>query len=594
VTSGTIDSSEGVEPEPDDDDDLGRLEFVPPPGDKASDNVSDTPKEITDGAEVSPSMGQPETQRKQSLAATSPSDKSFHVGDVVSPADRDNQGTVVAVDGDVYLVQFVNRETGDSAERYFGGAELRMIRKGAGGKPPLRILSYAEMLALRPPPYLIDGLLRQMDLAVLYGDPGSGKSFAALDFVMSIAALPEWRGRRVFPGPILYVAAEGVFGLRARALAWQQRFAPDSLGHLEKCIAFIGSAVQLSDDEECGRFTALLEKRDPKPALIVFDTLSRCSAGADENSVRDMGAIVLRLDEIRQKFGCAVLLLHHSGKDGKKERGSTAIRGAADVMLRLAVKTKANRRTGTPMIVELTCEKAKDESTPDPIHFALRVVEAVDRSTGEVLQSCILEDDAEQAKSERSSLLTHSEREVAALIYRCFREGPASKTEIKEASSSNGIKKSTLYAAITNLVEKKVLAATHEGNANKYRLTELGLRLIRGVPPPEEEASAPPEENASSNDESFPRASRPVQRPSTPKGGVDGSGLDCPGSAGAVQSPGPVQNSPSGRVWTGTSEADVEPGPSARGEGVGGAAPEASSNDDPRHGAGPAKDGGAP
>ena len=41
--------------------------------------------------------------------------------------------------------------------------------------------------------------------AILYGPPGAGKSFVALDFALSVASGRAWHGHEVRQGPVLYV-----------------------------------------------------------------------------------------------------------------------------------------------------------------------------------------------------------------------------------------------------------------------------------------------------------------------------------------------------------------------------------------------------
>ena len=47
-------------------------------------------------------------------------------------------------------------------------------------------------------------------LTVVYGAPGSSKSFFVLDLVAHVARGIQWRGHRVVQSRVAYVAAEGV------------------------------------------------------------------------------------------------------------------------------------------------------------------------------------------------------------------------------------------------------------------------------------------------------------------------------------------------------------------------------------------------
>ena len=76
-----------------------------------------------------------------------------------------------------------------------------------------------------------DWLLKSVFLArtffLIVGEPGCGKSFLALDFVMARAlamvderAPREWFGRRFKPGATVYIAAEGQEDFIIRIHAW--------------------------------------------------------------------------------------------------------------------------------------------------------------------------------------------------------------------------------------------------------------------------------------------------------------------------------------------------------------------------------------
>ncbi len=101
---------------------------------------------------------------------------------------------------------------------------LDQARNGASAGYPL--LSAAELAALPPPSWLIDGMVPAGGLNVLYGASGAGKSFLGLDFALCTATGLAWWGRDVAQGGVAFIAAEGVAGLSARVDAWTQERSP--------------------------------------------------------------------------------------------------------------------------------------------------------------------------------------------------------------------------------------------------------------------------------------------------------------------------------------------------------------------------------
>jgi hypothetical protein len=67
--------------------------------------------------------------------------------------------------------------------------QLAKGRANSGGpRGGLRLLTADELDGLPDPRWLVDGILPERAIAVLYGQPGIGKSFLALDWAFSIAA----------------------------------------------------------------------------------------------------------------------------------------------------------------------------------------------------------------------------------------------------------------------------------------------------------------------------------------------------------------------------------------------------------------------
>ena len=155
-------------------------------------------------------------------------------------------------------------------------------------------------------------------------------------------------------GPVLYVIAEGVTGLRQRVRAWE-----DYTGQ-RTGVAFLPVAVQFFSPID--RAAVIELAQDIKPVLIVIDTQARVTVGADENSARDMGELVAAADRLRQATGACVLFVHHESRAGENMRGSTALEGAAATIVRIT-------KDGTQLRAENI--KQKDAVPFDPIRLRL-------------------------------------------------------------------------------------------------------------------------------------------------------------------------------------------------------------------------------
>ncbi|MEN3282086.1 MAG: hypothetical protein V7607_3226 [Solirubrobacteraceae bacterium] len=263
-----------------------------------------------------------------------------------------------------------------SCARCGGAADSVLCDECAGGPPPWRaaharklngsepaaeafaLLTADELLTMPPASWLVDGLVPANGLSVLYGASGTCKSFLAMDWALCTASGLPWHGHAVERRWTVYVAAEGRAGLGARYHAWATaRGWPDA-----SRIRFLAEAVNLRDAGQVERARRTLASLPERPGLIVIDTMARAIPGGDENAAKDVGEFIAAVDGLRGDD--AVLVVHHSGKDGRDERGSSALRGAAEMMAKLKRDERSPR-------VALSCDKLKDGAEWATLDLAL-------------------------------------------------------------------------------------------------------------------------------------------------------------------------------------------------------------------------------
>jgi hypothetical protein len=224
-----------------------------------------------------------------------------------------------------------------------------------------KMLTLDAMELLPPPEYVIDKLLAKNSVAAIYGAPGGGKSFLALDLGAHIATGSWWQGREVEKGQVLFVAAEGSGGWPKRAAAWKKF----NRTHTVPDFHIYPGTVNLLNPGQVGVLVEVCRKW--KFALVVIDTVARSMVGGDENTAKDMGMVVDAADWVKTACGGCVLLIHHSGKDTAAGlRGSSALLGATDTVM----EVKAGEDG-----MELVCRKQKDDAEFMPFRLALEVVE---------------------------------------------------------------------------------------------------------------------------------------------------------------------------------------------------------------------------
>lgn len=231
----------------------------------------------------------------------------------------------------------------------------------------IAFLSTADLLALPPMEYLIDGIIPKDSLVCLYGAPENGKSFVALDWAMCISEGMPWLGRvPTKRGPVIYIAAEGGRGIQKRVRAWMQYHQKTSL----PAMYWLLEPLYVREEGVVEAFVEHLIELDVYPHLIVLDTLSRSFGGGEENSSEDMGHFITRITQLSQERRMACLVIHHSNAAKTKARGHTSFEGALDASF---VAEATREDNGNIVLMTVSPAKMKDDARPEP--FYLKPVE---------------------------------------------------------------------------------------------------------------------------------------------------------------------------------------------------------------------------
>lgn len=192
-------------------------------------------------------------------------------------------------------------------------------------------------------------------LAWMVGKAGHGKSFLAIDIAASVGTGTSWHGRAVRHGPVLYLIAEGVRGIKQRVRAWERLHGVKATG-----VDFLPMPVQASNASAWAALVELARRRGY--VLIVLDTQARITVGLEENSNREMGTFVQRAEELRASAAACVLIIHHIGRNGETGRGATTLDGALSTIIKV---TKDGAR------LTLENQKNKDAEEWPSMHLTL-------------------------------------------------------------------------------------------------------------------------------------------------------------------------------------------------------------------------------
>ena len=151
---------------------------------------------------------------------------------------------------------------------------------------PLRMLTPADCALAEPRGYTIKGMVAPADVAIVFGQPGAGKSVIAPHLGYAVAQGDPVFGRRVKPGVVFYVAAEDPHGMKGRVhgLRLERGDAPD--------FRLIEGVRDLLSEDSPDRDALLDLIREHKPRLVIIDTIAAAFPGLQENDAEAMGRVV--------------------------------------------------------------------------------------------------------------------------------------------------------------------------------------------------------------------------------------------------------------------------------------------------------------
>jgi hypothetical protein len=299
-----------------------------------------------------------------------------------------NSGRAVALDDDAPPA-----DDGDSrpaSADFFDNEEIEAVQESV---PRFPLLSAADLLALPPLRWRVRGILPTEGLAALYGPPGCGKSFLALDMLAAIADGRPWFDHATIAAPCVYVGLEGEAGVAQRVQAYcTRRTAPDRLR-----VVLTPLDLRRHDDRE--ELAAAILAAGMGAGVVAIDTLNRAAPGIDENDASSMGLLIEAVKDLRERIGGLVLLVHHAGKDITRGlRGHSSLLAALDCVLEV---TREGDRRGWQLA------KAKDAGDDESRPFRLDVVELGQDTDGWPVSSCIVTSEAPTAKAVSEAKYPH-------------------------------------------------------------------------------------------------------------------------------------------------------------------------------------------
>jgi predicted transcriptional regulator len=165
----------------------------------------------------------------------------------------------------------------------------------------------------------------------------------------------------------------------------------------------------------------------------------------------------------------AVLLVHHTGKQGMVERGSSVLRAACDSMLQLSDEDD---------VIRLESAKSKDARPFDARYLKLETVliQGVTDADGEPVYSPVVVPATIHTNTELDQLTVRQRKVLDCISLEVFAGSGASVAEIAEAT---GIARTNLYNVISALMRNNLVEQS--APREPYAITAKGVELLNAV-----------------------------------------------------------------------------------------------------------------
>lgn len=189
--------------------------------------------------------------------------------------------------------------------------------------------------------YLVKGVLPASGLGQVFGCSHVGKSFVLIDLACHVALGWDWHGFKVKKAPVLYIAAEGVAGLKLRFRAWFQDHgvAPPQNLRIRTIPA------DLSAEDATAAIAERMARLPERPGLVLIDTFATNFGPGSENDAEDMNSAIAGLRTL--KGDGLILTAHHTGHgDKSRGRGHSSLFAALDVEIQVTQDADKRIRVG--------------------------------------------------------------------------------------------------------------------------------------------------------------------------------------------------------------------------------------------------------
>lgn len=327
-------------------------------------------------------------------------------------------------------------------------------------------------------PYLPLGVL-----SLMAGDAGEGKSMITLDWAAAATngVVPMSTSNELLrdgPGNVLVMGMEDALDCTVYPRL-------QAAGADLRRVAYLRGATTVTDDGEKLIDVSLLDigiieetVREVKPILMVIDPVTDYLGKTDMHRANEVGPILKRLEDLAQRYNCAVLLIAHLSK-GDQSRPMHKVLGSIAFVTKVRSQMLAGHGPDDPSYHALIHTKANNTPTGTSVGYRIVVANPDDPKEQHLCRvqwtgpSPLRAEDlvAPQQVKARESKALQAENFLRGFLS----SGPRTVLEVEQAAMRKGISLKTLENA--RAVEGVISSPAGFGKGRVLRL-----------PTPEEQA----------------------------------------------------------------------------------------------------------
>jgi hypothetical protein len=161
--------------------------------------------------------------------------------------------------------------------------------------------------------WIVPGLIANSSIGFAAGLPESLKTWILIDLAIECARGGSWLGNKVNKNRVLFIDQERFIGETRRRFKKMLKGKNISVDEdiNRNLIVQVGSSIRLNLDVSFDAFRKKLS--DIRPDLIIVDSFATFSTVA-ENDRQEVQKVIERIKQLRQEFGCTVLMIDHENK----------------------------------------------------------------------------------------------------------------------------------------------------------------------------------------------------------------------------------------------------------------------------------------